>query len=164
MELYHLNYKNLYQDPSIGGASLLEQLRNYTTNNQTSQKQEKVVGRILEGTAKITTWNMQGAIQVDQVMQFLNTSKPAILCLQESRLNEDNYHLFQNKHYRAYQDRETGDLVTFIRKDIKAQLINDNYLQNISYMVIDVQTEGKTSPSLTYMLEMVNFITDNSDT
>ena len=96
-ETYHLNQKELYQAPTLGGASLLDQLSNYVTNNQVNSLQEKTAGKILEGTAKITTWNMQGATNIDQAIQFLNKSKPAILCLQETRLNEDNQHIFQNK-------------------------------------------------------------------
>ena len=142
-ETYHLNQRNLYQEPRAGGSSLLNQLSTYVANNQSSPTLEKITGRILEGTAKITTWNMQGATNIDQAIQFLNKSKPAILCLQEARLNEDNHHKFQNKHYKSFQDRDKGDLVTFIRKDVKAQLINDNLLQDISYMIIEVQTEGE---------------------
>ena len=57
---------------------------------------------------------MQGAANIDQAMHYLNLQKPAILCLQEARLNEDNHQLFQNKNYRSYQDRINGDLVTFV--------------------------------------------------
>ena len=142
-ETYHLNHRELYQEPTLGGASLLEQLTNYVTNNQANLLQEKIAGKILEGTAKITTWNMQGAINIDQAIQFLNKSKPAILCLQETRLNEDNQHIFQNKHYRSYQDRISGDIVTFVRRDINARLIDDKELKNISYMILEVQTEGE---------------------
>jgi len=142
-ETYHLNQKELYQTPTLGGASLLDQLSNYVTNNQVNSLQEKTAGKILEGTAKITTWNMQGATNIDQAIQFLNKSKPAILCLQETRLNEDNHHIFQNKHYRSYQDRISGDIVTFVRKDVKAKLMDDKELENISYMIIEVQTEGE---------------------
>ena len=70
---------------------------------------ESTPGRILEGTSKITTWNMQGAINIDQVIHYLNKNKPAILCLQEARLTEENCYIFQNKHYESYQDRDKGD-------------------------------------------------------
>ena len=83
------------------------------------------------------------AINIDQVLHFVNTQKPAILCLQETRLNEENYHLFQNIHYRSYQDREKGDLSTFVRKDIKANLITDTEIKDITYMLLSVHTEGE---------------------
>ena len=142
-ETYHLNQKELYQELKIGGSSLLKQLSSYTANNQVKTIKEKIAGKILEGTAKITTWNMQGAVNIDQAIQFLNKNKPAILCLQETRLTTDNQHTFQNKYYRAFQDRTSGDIVTFIRKDIKAKLIDDIELSNISYMILEVHTEGE---------------------
>ena len=140
-ELYHLNYKDLYQEPRIGGATLLEQLKKYANN--VPKTKEHIPGRILEGTSKLISWNMQGAINIDQAMQFLNKSKPAVLCLQEARLNEENQHLFYNKHYNSFQDRDKGDLITLIRKDIKEQLIIDKELKDLSYMIIKVHTEGE---------------------
>ena len=135
MEKYHLNYISLFQEPRVGGASLMAQLHNYTAREYFSPGREVTPGRILEGTSKITTWNMQGASNITQAINFLNTYKPAILCLQETRINEENYYMFQNKNYKSFQDRESGDLVTFIRKDIKAKLVNEKELLTLWLIV-----------------------------
>ena len=143
IEKYHLSFKDLFQEPKAGGASLLEQLKNYIEKEDVSNKKERIPGKIIEGTSKITTWNMQGASNIDQAINYLNTEKPAILCLQEARIKEDNYQIFQNKNYKSFQDREKGDLVTFVRKDINVKLIKDDVIKDISYMIVSIQTEGE---------------------
>ena len=54
-EKYHLSHKNLFQEPVAGGSSLLEQLRNYIDKKKENTGKEKIEGRILEGTSRITT-------------------------------------------------------------------------------------------------------------
>lgn len=97
-EKFYLYFIPLYQEPRVGGASLLAQLNNFTAREYLSPGSQTVPGKVLKGTCKITTWNMQGAINMDQITLYLNTSKPAILCIQEAKINEDNKHIFKNKN------------------------------------------------------------------
>ena len=142
-EKFYLYPISLYQEPRVGGASLLAQLNNFTAREYLSPGSQTVPGKVLKGTCKITTWNMQGAINMDQITLYLNTSKPAILCIQEAKINEDNKHIFKNKNYNAYLDLKTGDLVTFVRKDLKSHIIKDSAIKEITYTIVHVKAEGK---------------------
>ena len=60
---------------------------------------------------------MQGAGNSGEVKRYLSSTKPAVLCLQETRIKEDNKKDYEHHNYNRYMVEP--DLVTFVRKDIK---------------------------------------------
>ena len=82
---------------------------------------ENIPGKTLSGTAKIISWNMQGATNIDIAKQYLGIHRPAILALQETRITLDNINKFHHKDYKTITTN--NDLATFIRKDIKTEQI-----------------------------------------
>ena len=63
---------NIYQEPRLGGASLLKQLQTFANKGFKSKIKTVTPGRVLGGTSKITTWNMQGACNTDIAKTFLS--------------------------------------------------------------------------------------------
>ena len=89
-EKYHLIDSPLHKPNTLAGAPLFNQIYE-TTNKQTLTTASNVKsGKKLIGTSKITSWNMQGAINIDTAKQYLGKHKPAILALQKTRLSSDN--------------------------------------------------------------------------
>ena len=71
---------------------------------------------------------------------FLGTHKPAILALQEARVTLDNKSTFFHKLYQTFT--QVGDLVTFVRTEIKANLIPHPPLP-FSIMTMQIQGEAE---------------------
>ena len=82
---------------------------------------------------------MQGACNIDTVKLFLGTHKPAILALQEACITPDNKCTFYHKLYQAFITND--DLVTFVPKDIKAELALHPPLP-FSAIVLKIQGEA----------------------
>ena len=121
-EKYHLTDSPLHKPNTLAGAPLFKQIYE-TTNKQTLTSPSNIKsGKKLTGTSKITSWNMQGAINIDTAKQYLGKHKPAILALQETRLSPDNSNLFYHKDYANFST--SSDLMLFIRKDIKTSPAN----------------------------------------
>ena len=142
MEKYDLGYISIFQKPRVGGASLMAQLNNFTAREYLHPGKNIVPGKKITGSCKIVTWNMQGAGNWELAKQFLNSRKPAILCLQEPKITEDNKKQFFNKNYNTFMKTGNNDIITFIRKDYSAKIINDNTHEEISYLITEVNAEG----------------------
>ena len=67
---------------------------------------------------------------------------PAILCLQEPKITEDNKKQFFNKNYNTFMKTGNNDVITFIRKDYSAKIINDDTHEDISHLITEVSAEG----------------------
>ncbi len=142
METYDLGYVKIYQEPRVGGASLMAQLNNFTAREHLHPNNNVTPGIKIKGTCKMVTWNMQGANNWEQAKQFLNQRKPAVLCLQEAKINDENRRQFQNKNYNTFFKQNNNDLITFIRKDYKAAIIEDNSYNDISTLITEIIAEG----------------------
>ena len=82
---------------------------------------------------------MQGTCNVDIAKTFLSTQKLEALCLQECRITTDNASSFKHKLYNTHILQP--DLVTFIRKDIKSELITQSYITDIPILTMEIQGE-----------------------
>ena len=98
-ETFFLSDSNLYKNPTVSGASLFKQLHKATKNLAQPNNQNVRPGKKLHGTAKIVTWNMQGASNFAIAKNYLDIYKPALLLLQETKCTPDNssslYHKLQ---------------------------------------------------------------------
>ena len=142
METYDLGYVRIYQEPRVGGASLMAQLNNFTAREHLHPNNNITPGSKIKGTCKMVTWNMQGANNWEQARQFLNQRKPAVLCLQEAKINDENRRQFQNKNYNTFFKQNNNDLITFIRKDYKATIIEEDNYDDISTLITEIAAEG----------------------
>ena len=131
---------NIYQEPRLGGASLLKQLQTFANKGFKSKIKTVTPGRVLGGTSKITTWNMQGACNTDIAKTFLSKQKPVALCLQECRISKDNINSFHHKLYNTHVLEP--DLVTYIRKDVKATTLANNQTTDTSMLAVKIEGEG----------------------
>ena len=91
------------------------------------------------GTSKIVTWNMQGSSNFPIATQFLNIHKPAILLLQETKRTPDCQQTYYHKNYANFTTNP--DVITMVRKDIKASLVSQEPLP-FSCTIIRVQGES----------------------
>ena len=85
---------------------------------------------------------MQGAGNWELAKQFLNSRKPAILCLQEPKITEDSKKQFFNKNYNIFTKTGNNNVITFIRKDYSAKIINNDTREDISHLINEVSAEG----------------------
>ena len=120
----------------------MAQLNNFTAREYLHPGKNTIPGKKITGSCKIVTWNMQGAGNWELAKQFLNFRKPAILCLLEPKITEENKKQFFNKNYNIFTKTGNNDVITFIRKDYSAKIINDDTREDISHLVTEVSAEG----------------------
>ena len=107
---------------TIAEAPLFKQIYETTNKQALTSASDTKPGKKLTGTSKITSWNMQEAINIDTAKQYLGKHKPAKLALQETRLSAENTNTFFHKEYTNLFT--SPDLMFFIRKVIKTTVIN----------------------------------------
>ena len=78
-EKYNLTHTDIYQEPRLVGASLIKKLQTFTNNGYKSKIKTVTPEKVLGGTSKIATWNMQGVCNVDLAKTFLSKQKPVAL-------------------------------------------------------------------------------------
>jgi len=142
MEKYYLGYVNIYQAPRVGGASLMSQLNNFTAREHLHPENNIIPGVKIRGSCKMVTWNMQGSNNWEQANMFLNLRKPAVMCLQEAKINEENTKQYKNKNYNTMISKDNNDLITLVRKDYKSCIIENKEKMEISSLITEIKAEG----------------------
>ena len=125
-ETFYLSDSNPYKNPTISGALLFKQLHEATKNLARPSNQNVCPGKKLHETAKIVTWNMQGASNFAIAKNFLDIHNPALLLLQETKCTPDNSSTFFHKLYNKFHSN--NDVITLVRKDIKATMLQQPQL------------------------------------
>ena len=123
-ETFFHSDSNPYKNPTVSGASLFKPLQEATKNLAQPKNQNVRPGKKLQGTAKIVTWNMQGASNFAMAKNYLDIFKPALLLLQETKCTPDNSSSFYHKLYNKFQSN--NDVITLVCKDIKASSCSNN--------------------------------------
>ena len=69
----YLVHLNIYQEQKLGGSSLQKWIQTFANQGFKTKIKKIEFGKILRGTSKITTWNMQGACKADTAKTFLSS-------------------------------------------------------------------------------------------